>query len=189
MLDYNQLRSGVVFINNGQPYEVLESNPLKMQQRRPVMQTRMRNLLTGAVLQQNFHQSEKFEEADIEKRKVKFLYANRGEFWFCQENDPSKRFTFKEELLGNKTKYLKPNMIVDALYWDEKYISVSMPVKMDLKVAEAAPGLKGDSATGSTKAVKLETGAYINVPLFINEEDIIRVNTETDEYVERIEKA
>jgi len=167
----------------------LESNPLKMQQRRPVMQTRMRNLLTGAVLQQNFHQNEKFEEADIEKRKVKFLYSNRNEFWFCQENDPSKRFTFQEELLGNKTKYLKPNMIVDALYWNEKYISVSTPIKMDLKVVEAAPGLKGDSATGSTKAVKLETGTYINVPLFINEGDIIRVNTETDEYVERIEKA
>ncbi|KKR09799.1 MAG: Elongation factor P [Parcubacteria group bacterium GW2011_GWA2_39_18] len=91
--------------------------------------------------------------------------------------------------MGNKTKYLKPNMIVDALYWNEKYISVSTPIKMDLKVVEAAPGLKGDSATGSTKAVKLETGTYINVPLFINEGDIIRVNTETDEYVERIEKA
>lgn len=189
MLDYNELRSGVTFMYENQPYVVLESQPLKMQQRRPVMQTRIKNLLTGVVLQQNFHQNERFEEIEIEKKKIKFLYAHRDEYWFSAESDPSKRFSMTVETLGNDSKYLKQNMVLDASYWEDKCIDIGLPVKMEFKVTEAAPGLKGDSATNATKAVKIETGVEVNVPLFINEGDVIRVNTDTNEYVERVEKA
>ena len=189
MLSYNKLRSGIVFVYNGQPYKVLDSNPLKMQQRRPVMQTRMRNLLTGAVLQQNFYQSEKFEEADIEKRKVKFLYANRGEFWFCEGSDRSKRFSLTEDRAGFQAKYIRDNTPVQSIHWNGEVITVIWPIKSEVSIQETVPGERGNTTSGGTKAATLETGAIVQVPLFINIGDIIRLNTETGEYTERVEKA
>jgi len=186
MLSINDLKNGTYFIFNNQPYEVLEARHLKMQQRKPVLQTKMKNLITGQVLERNFHPNEKFEEAEINKIEIKYLYNNRGEYWFCYKNDPSKRFNFKENQLSGQEKFLKPNSIVDALEFNDKIINISLPPKIDLKVTEAPPGIKGDTAQGGTKVVTLETGAKINAPLFINEGDVIKVNTKTGEYVERV---
>ena len=109
MLGINDLKPGVVFIFEGQPYEVLESNHLKMQMRKPVLQTRMKNLINGKVLERNFQAAESFEEAEIERTKVEYLYHHRGEYWFCDAGDRSKRFQLLEELLGDNKYYLKPN--------------------------------------------------------------------------------
>ncbi|OGN06397.1 MAG: hypothetical protein A2750_04040 [Candidatus Yanofskybacteria bacterium RIFCSPHIGHO2_01_FULL_45_42] len=187
-LTVNELRPKTFFIFEGQPYVVLEAHHLKMQQRRPVVQTKMRNLMSGKVLERNFAQSDTFEEADIARQKVKYLYGHRDQFWFSYENDPAKRFEISEEMLGESVKFLKANTVLDALLFNDKIIAVELPVKMDFKVVEAPPAIRGDTAQGGVKQVTIETGATLNVPLFINEDDTVRVNTETGEYTERVEK-
>lgn len=187
-LNVNDLKPKVFFVFENQPYVVLETHHLKMQQRRPVVQTKMRNLINGKILERNFAQSDVFEEADISRQKVKFLYAHREQYWFVNESDPSKRFELGEDILGDSTKFLKPSTILDAISFNEKIINVELPVKMDFKVIEAPPAVRGNTAQGGVKQVKIETGALINVPLFINQGDVIRINTETGEYTERVEK-
>lgn len=185
MLTINDLKIGTYFIYKNEPYEVLKARHLKMQQRKPVVQTRIKNLITGRVLEQNFHPNEKFEEAEINKIEIKYLYNHRDEYWFHYKNDPSKRFNLKKNQLSGQEKFLKPNLIIDALEFNDKIINILLPSKINLKVIETPPGIKGDTATGGTKMAILETGAKINVPLFINTGDIIRVNTKTGEYVEK----
>lgn len=185
---YNELHPGVFFIYEGQPFVVLSSQPLRMQQRKPVFQTRMRNVLNGKIVEHNFMVSDVLEEADIKKREAKFLYANRGEYWFTDVDNASKRFKIEESILGESAKFLIINIIVSAIEYNGKVITVELPVKMDFKVIEAPPAIRGNTTQGGAKQVKIETGAMINVPLFINENDMIRINTQTGEYVERASK-
>ncbi|MEK7579777.1 MAG: elongation factor P [Patescibacteria group bacterium] len=184
----NDLKIGTFFIIEGQPYEVLYSQHLKMQQRRPVMQTKIKNLLTGKVIEKNFQQSDYFEEADIQKKEVKFLYFHRNEFWFSEPNDPSKRFKLGEDIIGESAKFLKSNTSIISLLFNGQIINIELPVKIDFRVIEAPPSSRGNTAQGGTKQVKIETGAMINAPLFIEEGDIIKINTQTGEYAERVEK-
>jgi len=188
MLSYSELRAGVTFVMDDEPYRVIEYNFLRMQQRKPVAQTKIKNLKSGKVTNRTFHQNESFEEADIEKEKAKFLYTHRGEYWFQRGSDQKNRVQLKEDALGEAARFLKPNTEVALDVFRDEIITVEIPIKMDLKVAEAPPGVKGDSATGGNKEVILETGAKINTPLFVNEGDIIRVNTESGQYIERVEK-
>ncbi len=187
-LGVNALKPKTFFILEGQPWVILEAHHLKMQQRRPVVQTRMKNLLNGKIVERNFAQSDVFEEADIKREEVKFLYSHRDEYWFCRKDDLSKRFLLDEEILGDATKYLKNNTIVEAILFNNEIINIELPVKMDFKVVEAPPAIRGDTAQGGVKQVVTETGATVNTPLFIDEGDTIRINTETGQYVERVEK-
>ena len=184
----NDLKIGTFFIWEGQPYEVLYSQHLKMQQRRPVRQTKIKNLLTGKVIEKNFQQSDYFEEADIQKKEVKFLYSHRDEFWFSEADDTSKRFKLGENIIGDSTGFLKPDILISALLFNGEIINIELPVKIDFKVIEAPPSTRGNTAQGGTKQVKMETGIMIDVPLFIEEGDVVRVNTQTGEYTERVEK-
>lgn len=188
MIGPNELKPGVYFIFENQPYMVLETHHLKMQQRRPVVQTRIRNMLNGKTLERNFAQSDLFEKADIQKKSVKFLYAHRDEYWFCELNDPSKRFKLEAGIIGEQTKFLKPNTEIEAITFNDDIVNVSLPIKMQFKVTEAPPGIRGDTAQGGVKQVVVETGASVNVPLFVNQDDIVVINTQTGEYVERAEK-
>lgn len=188
MLEYNEILKGKVILYNDAPYEVLDAHVFRKQQRKPVNQTKLRNIITGKVTEQAFHVSEKAEEADLSTKGVKYLYANKGERWFCAENNPGDRFTLPEEMIGTPAQFLKANGIVEALVFEEKIIGVKLPIKMDLKVVDAPPAVKGNTAQGGSKQVTLETGATIDAPLFINEGDIVRINTETGEYVERADK-
>lgn len=187
-LGVNELKSKMFFIYEGQPYVVLETHHLKMQQRRPTVQVKMRNVINGKILERNFAQSDVFEEADIERAKVKFLYNHKDQYWFSYEDEPSKRFLLTEELIGDSTKFLKANTVLDAIEYNGKITNIELPVKMEFRVVEAPPAIRGDTAQGGVKQIKIETGAHINAPLFINQDDIIRINTETGEYVERVEK-
>lgn len=188
MIGPNDLKPGVFFIFEGQPYEVLETHHLKMQQRRPVVQTKMRNLLNGKMLERNMAQSDSFEEADIQREEVKFLYAHRNEFWFSELNDSSKRFKLEQDIIGDGVRFLKPNTELEAVSFNSKIINVELPIKMEFKVTESPPSIKGNTAQGGVKQVTIETGATVNTPLFINQDDIIIINTQTGEYVERAEK-
>lgn len=188
LLEYNEITEKKYIVHEGQPFEVISSHVFRKQQRKPVNATKLKNLMTGKVTEYSFHQSEKVEEAEIDSREVKYLYNNRGEWWFCEAKDPSKRFKVTEEQIGSQGKFLKPNTVIEQLLFQEQPMGFKFPITVDLKVTEAPPSIKGDTATGGSKVVILETGAQINAPLFVNEGEIIRVNTETGEYRERISK-
>lgn len=188
MLSYTELKKGTIFAMDGEPYEILESHFLRMQQRKAVVQTKIRNLISGKVLDRNFQPSDAFEEAEVEKKQAVFIYQSRGVFWFHEEGNPKNRFSFSAETVGDAANFLIPNVKVSAVMFNEKMIKIILPIKMDLKVTDAPPAVKGDTAQGGNKLVELESGAKISVPLFINSGDVVRVNTETSLYVERTEK-
>jgi len=153
-----------------------------------VLQVKLKNLITGEITSKTFHPSDNFEETEITKIKVKFVYSHRGKFIFCKENTPSERFELSEKQISSAIKFLKENQIIEGIIFKGKVINVSLPIKIQLKVKEAPPGVKGDRTQGGNKIVVLETGAEITVPLFIKKGDIIEINTEKGEYVRRIEK-
>ena len=190
-LEYSEIREKKIIIYSDEPCEVVESHVARTQQRKPQNQVKLRSLISGKVFPATFHVSDSADEADITKREITFLYHNKGEYWFCEPEDKSKRFKLDEVLLGNSVKFLKENGNVTALIWtndddEEKIIKLSMPIKMELKVKEAPPAVRGDTSKGGNKIITLENGATLNAPMFISEGDIVRVNTETGEYVERI---
>lgn len=185
MLEYNEITEKKYIVYEDAPYEVLSSHVFRKQQRKPVNAVKMRNLITGGIKEVSFHVSEKVEEADMSTRDIKYLYTNKGERWFCEVNDPSKRFQLEDAILGVGIKFIKQNSVVPALIFDDKIIGVKMPIKVELKVTEAHPAVKGDTAKGGNKIVTLETGATLTVPMFIKEGDVVRINTETEEYTDR----
>ena len=187
MLSYFDLRKGVQFVYEGQPYEVLEFQQIYKAQDMVVARTKIRNLINGKVLKRTFHQDDKFEEAELEKIEVKFLYSRRGKFCFCELQNPSKRFELEEEQIGEGAKFLKSNQVLSGIKFQDRIINIVLPIKVQLQVTEAPPGVKGERAQAGTKPAILETGATINVPLFIEQGDIIELNTETGEYVRRVE--
>jgi len=189
-LQYNEIREKKIIIYSGEPCEVSESHVARTQQRKPQNQVKLKSLISGKTIAATFHVSESAPEADIEKRDVTFLYQNKGEFWFCDPNDKSNRFKLAESLIGEAGKFLKQNSNVTALVWDdddvEKIIKITLPIKMEFKVKEAPPAVRGDTSKGGIKVIVLENGTTLNAPMFINEGDTIRLNTETGEYVERV---
>lgn len=188
MLSITNLKTGVTFILDGQPYVVLEYNHQHLGRGGSTVQVRLKNLINGAVLNRSFKPSDQFEEAQIDSLKANFLYAHRDQFWFAEKDNPKNRLFLTEKTLENKSKYLKADLAVDILFFQNKAIGIKLPIKVDLKVIEAPPGIKGDTAQGGNKTVIVETGLEISAPLFIKEGDIIRINTETDTYAERVEK-
>ena len=186
MLTHTDLKKGTEFIYEGQPWLVLESLHSKVAQRRPVMQTKIKNLITGAVQERNFQQGDIFEEAGLEKKNIKFIYQSKGQYTFSEIDDPSKRFSFTESQIGSQAKYLAPNTIVTGIVFEDNIINFNLPIKVNLKVKESAPGVKGDRAQGGTKEAVLESGAIIQVHLFIESGDTIEINTELGEYVKRV---
>lgn len=188
MLTINDLKNKMVVLMDGAPFQLLEVKHLHMGRGGSSAQTRVRNLLTGQVFSRNFKPSDTFAEADVEKRKLIFLYAHRSEYVFHTAGKPAERFTFAKEALGDAVRWLKPQTPVTALFLEGKPVTISVPIKMDFKITEAPPGIKGDTATGGTKTVTVETGAKIQTPLFVHKGDVIRVNTETGEYAERVGK-
>ncbi len=193
-LEYNEIKPRKYIIYSNEPYEVLEYHVARTQQRKPQNQVKLRNLVNGKVIPATFHASETVDEADISKKTVKYLYTNKGEYWFCEENDPSKRFTIAPDVLGAQTRFLKENSLVDAKIYtndddEESIIGIDLPIKITFKVTSAPPNVKGNTASsGSGKLVTLETGAQVTAPLFIEAGEEIVVNTETGEYVERASK-
>ncbi len=174
---------------DGDPYVVLDNTIIKKGRGKASNNVKLKNLRSGSVVERTFHQSDVLDEAEIEKREVKYLYNNRGEYWFCPPDNPGDRFSFSEDLVGSLGKYVTENTIVQAIVFNDEIMSVQTPIKVELRVKEASEAVKGNTSTGATKEVTLETGHHIQAPMFINQGDLIAVNTETDSYSERIEKA
>jgi elongation factor P len=188
MLNHNELKKGIIFILNNQPHEVLSHSLMFKGRGSSVMQTKLKNLITGNTIAKTFHQGDIFEEADLQKIKLVFIYANKNKYVFHEQNNKSKRVEISKEQIGDSAEFLKTNEIVDGLIFNEKIINILLPIKTTLKVIEAPPNIKGNRAEAGMKQVVLETGAKINAPLFIKQGDIIEINTSTGEYVRRIEQ-
>ncbi len=190
ILDYDEIKPRKFILVDDQPYEILESHVARTQKRKPQNSVKMRNLLNGKVIPGTFHASDTAEEAEISKRESLFMFENKGEYWFCDPNDKAKRFEISTDVIGDAAKFLKPNTLVDTKVFEyedeEKVIGVTLPIKMTFRVSDAPPAIKGNTASGGGKLVTIETGAKITTPLFIEEGEMIIVNTDTGEYVERL---
>ena len=170
-LSYNELKIGTIFIKDGEPWKVIEYAFVRMQQRKPVVQLKIENLVNGKVVDYSAHQNEEYEEAEIDTTTVIFIYQSRGEFWFNEKGNPKNRFTLSIDVIGKAAQFLKTNLEVTAYKFGEKVINVELPIKMDLKVTEAPPAVKGNTAQGGTKVVTLETGAKVDA-LFLSTKGI-----------------
>ncbi len=189
VLSYNEILSKCIINYNNEPYEVLSAHIFRMQQRKPVNQTKLRHLVTGKVIEISFHQNETVTEADIERMGAIYLFTNKNESWFAEEGNPKNRFSFPADTVHDQVQWLAPNAAVEVLTYEGKPITIKIPVKVDLEVKDAPPSVKGSTVTGGSKIATLSTGARVNVPLFINPGDIVRINTDTGEYTERVEKS
>ncbi|MEA2088634.1 MAG: elongation factor P [Patescibacteria group bacterium] len=185
MLNFNEIKLGSTLKFNNEPYIVIFAQHLKMGRGGAILKTKLKNLINGSVLEHSIKGSDKMEEADLERTKASFLYSEGSDYFFMDESD-FEQFSLNKNILGDKVRFLKEGTIVNILNFEKKPVAIELPTKVELKVTSAPPGIKGDTAQGGTKAVTVETGATINAPLFINNDDIIRVNTETGEYVERV---
>jgi elongation factor P len=184
-LDFSDLKgTGQIIKYHDEPFQIIWSNFMRTAQRKPVIQAKLRNLITGKVMEYSFKYGEKIEEADVEKRKAQFLYSD-GEGAHFLNPESYESFVVPKTLVEDQVGFLKEGSESVIVFFEEKPIGLDLPVKIDLKVTQTAPGIKGDTATGGTKPATLETGHVVNVPLFIKEGDIVRVDTRSGAYVER----
>ena len=161
VLAYNEITPKKIIEYNGEPFEVLSSWVFRKQQRKPVNQTKLKNLKSGKVLEISFHQSETVNEAEIEERSLTYIYTSRGESWFNETGNPKERFALPESQVADQLKWVKEKDEVTAIVWNEEIIGIHTPIKVDLKVTEAPPSVKGNTAQGGSKQVTLETGAVV----------------------------
>lgn len=192
MLNYNEIKERKYIVLNDEPYEVISSQVSRKQAQKPVNSTKLRNLITGSVRAETFASSDTAEEAEIDKKKITYLFSkpnrqeNRIEYWFCEEDNRGNRFELSEDIVSDKSKWMKENSTVNALLFNDEVVGISLPIKVELEVTEAPPAVKGNTVSGANKQITLETGAIINAPMFISEGESVRVNTESGEYVERV---
>lgn len=187
LIGANELKKKMLITVEGQPYNVVEvffASP-SARGASTMVRTRLRHLLTDAVIEKSFKTSEKFAEPDVALTPASFLYSD-GDGYHFMDDESYEQFTLTEEQLGDDRFYLKDGLILQVQKYNGAPISLQLPSMVDLKVAETEPGLRGDSASGgTTKSATLETGLQIRVPLFIKEGEVVRVNTQTGEFSSR----
>jgi elongation factor P len=185
MLDANELRKGTTFFLDGELYQVLEYQHHKPGRGNAIIRTKLRNLHTGSTIPRNFLSGDRFEEAMVERRTMQFLY-NDDEFYYFMDTQTYDQVRINNVLLGEKAGYIKEGMqIVVSMHGNEP-LDVELPAAVELEVTEAPLAVAGDTATGASKKVTLETGLQVDVPLFVEEGDVIRVDTRSCEYVTRV---
>ncbi len=183
-LDISDVKLGLVLQFNGEPYQVIWSNRMRTAQRKPVMQTKLKNIINGKVIEYSFKFGEKVEEADVTREKASFLYADDSGTHFMNQ-ETFETIDLPKEVTEAQEKFLKESMEVTVLKYNGNPVSIEIPIKVELKVTEAPPAITGNSAGSVTKPVTLETGLIVQAPMFIKEGDTIRIDTRTSEYVER----
>ncbi len=187
MLKHNELKKGVLFILSGQPHQVVESSLMYKGRGSSVMQTKLKNLITGNTVAKTFHQGDEFEETDTSFISLTFVYVNKDKYVFSHKDEKSNRLELTKEQVGNGAQFLTQNQEVKGVLFNEKIIGIDIPVKVQLKVTEAPPAVRGNRAEAGTKQVTLKSGAIINTPLFVESGDLVEVNTTNAEYVRRVE--
>ena len=184
MVSTSQFKTGMIIKFENQLCEILEYQLVKMQQRQPIVRTRMKNIKTGNVLEQAFRSGDKFEDIYLEDKPLQYLYREGNNFHFM-DNESYNQVAVSSSLLGEKANYLKENTEAIGRYSGEELLSVELPPSVVLAVTETEPGVRGDTAKSGSKPAKVETGATFKVPLFVNQGDSIRVDTRTGQYLER----
>lgn len=178
------LKVGRVLNFAGEPYLIVSNSFMRTAQRKPVMRTKLRGIVSGKVVEKTFIAGEDFEIVEIEKTRAQYMYKDEDMAYFM-DSATFDQFSISLDAIADAVKYLKEGEDAAVTKYEGKPIGVELPVKIALKVTETTPGVRGDTAQGGTKAATLETGIVVQVPLFIEEGNSIRINTETGEYVER----
>ena len=184
MLDAGELRKGVAIELDGEIYQVLEYQHVKMQQRQPVVKLKLRDVRSGNFIERNFQSGDKVKPAFLEHRPVQYLYSD-GNLYYFMDNESYEQIMLTPAQVGEDINYLKEGLLLEILTCKGDAVAIELPNSVELQVMETQPGFKGDRATAGTKPAKLETGVAIQVPLFINEGDIIKVSTRTGAYIEK----
>jgi len=184
LISTNDLRTGVTIEVDGEVFSVVDFQHVKPGKGSAFVRTRLKNVRTGSVLERTFAAGEKLPRAHLERREVQFLYSSEGQYTFM-DMESYDQVQLSKEQMGGAVNYLVDNMTVWVLMYQGRYIDLELPNSVELVVAETDPGLRGDTATGGSKPARLETGAMIRVPLFVNVGDRVRVDTRTGSYIER----
>ena len=179
------VRNGTTFELDNSVYKVVEFQHVKPGKGAAFVRTKLKNVITGAVLEKTFNPTEKLQGAEIEKRDMQYLYKD-GDLYYFMDNETYEQLPINKEDLGDMLRFLKENMNVKILSFKGKVFAIEPPLFVELEITYTEPGFSGNTSTNATKPATLETGATINVPLFVNTGDIIRIDTRTGEYMERI---
>ena len=184
MSSLTDIKTGAIIKIEGAPCLVVWNQFNRKQQRKPVMRTKLKNVITGATFDKTFLSGESYEFADIENRTCQYMYHDK-EFAYFIDNETYEQFPLSNDQVEGALPFLKDDTEVKVTFYEEKAVGIQPPIKVSLKVTSTTPGVKGDSATGGFKQAIMETGVVIDVPLFINEGESIVINTETQEYAGR----
>lgn len=188
MISTGDLKRGVSFEIDGELYRLLEFNHIKMGRGSAQVRMKLRNLRTGAITEKTVQAGERFQRARLDSHTVQFLYADEGTYNFMN-TETFDQLSIPQSLLGDDVKFLKENMEVELLSYGDEAIAIELPPNVELRITYTEPGIRGDTASGTTKPATVETGATVLVPLFINQDEVIRVDTRTGQYIERVSKA
>ncbi len=186
MISSNDFRNGVTIIIEGQLWTVIEFLHVKPGKGSAFVRTRLKNVRSGATVERTFRAGEKLERATVDNREMQMLYNNADGYHFM-DNESFENVTLQRDLIGEQADFLKDGMKIDVQFHDSVPIGVDLPAHVELRVDETDPGFKGDTATGATKPAKLETGASVGVPLFVNPGDVIRIDTRDRRYIGRVQ--
>jgi elongation factor P len=184
MLNSTELRKGIVIELNDKLYQVIEYKHIKMK-RTALVRLKMRDIVGGHTTEQTFQSDDKFVRARLEYRRMQYLYSDAGLYYFMDEEN-YEQMPLNESQLGDAVNYMKDGMSLEMSSYKGELIGVELPITMELKVVETEPGFKGNTATGGSKSAKLETGLTVQVPLFINEGDVLKIDTRSASYLERV---
>jgi len=185
MYSTTDFRRGLKIEVDGTPYAIVEFQHVKPGKGGAFVRTKLRNLITGGVIDKTFRAGEKVERPDLEEKTMQYLYSEGNQYYFMDTETYEQTFLTQEQL-GESKNFLQENINVSILYYQGKPIGVELPIFVELEVKKTEPGVRGDTATGGSKPATLETGAVIQVPLFINEGDKVKIDTRTGEYIERV---
>ena len=184
-VDTSQFRNGLKIELDGEPYTIVFFQHVKPGKGGAFVRTKVKNLKNGKVLDRTFRSGEKVDEADVSERRMQYLYQD-GDALVFMDNETFEQTPFSAEQVGDARKYLKENLDVEVLFWRSRPINIELPAFIEALITRCDSGLKGDTASGATKPATLETGAVVQVPLFVKEGERIRVDTRTGVYVERV---
>jgi elongation factor P len=183
----NEFKSGLKILLDGDPYSIIENEYVKPGKGQAFNRVKIRNLKTGRVVERTFKSGDTAEGADVVEQDMQYLY-NDGQFWYFMQPDTFEQIGAGEKAVEDAKQWLKEEMSVIMTLWDGVPLYVAAPNHVELKIVETDPGVRGDTATGGQKPAKLETGAVVRVPLFINEGEVIRVDTRTGNYISRVKQ-
>ena len=185
-INFSDLSRGLVIELDGQPWQVMDYERHKMQQRAPVTRIKLKNLISGAVVERTFQRYDTaFSVADVDNRQAQYLYTD-GEFYHFMDQETFDEYELTKEILGASLDYLKEQMVIEVVFYKGNAININLPTHVELEVKDTPPAFRGDTAQGGNKPATLETGLRIPVPMFITPGTVVRVDTRNGEYTERV---